>query len=386
MISILLITSVLAGCKPQKKDIKSQPNTMDSTQVYRQSEAAQKVASYLKKDMIIAHRGSTYFTPEETEPAFRWARNIGADYLELDVQLTKDSVLIAFHDTNLSRTTNVASVFPERAKSEIAAFTLKELRSLDAGSKFNEQHKDRARAAFKGLTILTLKDVIMIAEGYRIKRNNGKPVKEVSNGIWTGHYLYEKDPVDNGNRPGIYVETKNPKPGVEKVLYDVITEMGWNTANHPKTIATQKDKVAVADSKARLVLQSFSTNSLLELEKLLPNVPKCLLLWKPDMKGDIHKAYRKAIDFSLQNNIEIIGPSIAGAPNNYEELTADWMAEIIHKAGLQIHAYTFDTKQQFAEYHKSVEGVFTNRSDLALDFYNRKNHKDPVQILNDLGY
>ena len=68
----------------------------------------------ITNDLIIAHRGTTYWAPEETEPAFRWARNIGADYLELDLQLTKDNFLVAFHDTNLKRTTNITTVFPNR--------------------------------------------------------------------------------------------------------------------------------------------------------------------------------------------------------------------------------------------------------------------------------
>ncbi len=39
------------------------------------SEKAKKVRDYIKKDIVIAHRGSTYWTPEETEPAFWWERN-----------------------------------------------------------------------------------------------------------------------------------------------------------------------------------------------------------------------------------------------------------------------------------------------------------------------
>jgi glycerophosphoryl diester phosphodiesterase len=382
VIVILFLSILFIGCKPQKKE----KNTMDSIVVSKVSEEAQKVIGYLKKNMIIAHRGSTYFTPEETEPAFRWARNIGADYLEFDVQLTKDSVLIAFHDKNLTRTTNVAKLFPDRATAEINEFTLKELRSLDAGSWFNIKNPDRARDKYKGLKILTLKDVIMIAEGHRILFKDGNPVKEITNDVWTGNYLYEKDPKDNGNRPGIYVETKNPKPNVEKILTKELTALGWNINTNPKTIKTQENKVTVANSNARLILQSFSLESLKELEKQLPNIPKCLLLWQPDMKDDIKGNYIKAINSAIDNNAEIIGSSIAGEPNNYEELTAPWMADLIHSSGLQIHPYTFDTEKQLATYKDRIDGVFTNRSDLALAFYNRKSEQSPEEILIDLGY
>ena len=119
---------------------------------------SREVLDYLPRNIVIAHRGTTYWAPEETEAAMRWARNIGADYLELDLQRTKDGVLIALHDVNLRRTTNVETVFPDRADSPVSEFTLEELRQLDAGSWFNKANPDRARKAFEGLDILTLED------------------------------------------------------------------------------------------------------------------------------------------------------------------------------------------------------------------------------------
>lgn len=102
---------------------------------------SREVLDYLPRNIVIAHRGTTYWAPEETEAAMRWARNIGADYLELDLQRTKDGVLIALHDVNLRRTTNVETVFPDRADSPVSEFTLEELRQLDAGSWFNKANR-----------------------------------------------------------------------------------------------------------------------------------------------------------------------------------------------------------------------------------------------------
>ena len=180
---------------------------------------SREVLDYLPRNIVIAHRGTTYWAPEETEAAMRWARNIGADYLELDLQRTKDGVLIALHDVNLRRTTNVETVFPDRADSPVSEFTLEEPRQLDAGSWFNKANPDRARKAFEGLDILTLEDVVRIAEGYRIVRDRaGKRVYDID-GQGRKHTRYEKDPDDNGNRPGIYPETKEPHlfPGMEKI-------------------------------------------------------------------------------------------------------------------------------------------------------------------------
>ena len=223
---------------------------------------SREVLDYLPRNIVIAHRGTTYWAPEETEAAMRWARNIGADYLELDLQRTKDGVLIALHDVNLRRTTNVETVFPDRADSPVSEFTLEELRQLDAGSWFNKANPDRARKAFEGLDILTLEDVVRIAEGYRIVRDRaGKRVYDID-GQGRKHTRYEKDPDDNGNRPGIYPETKEPHlfPGMEKDLVIELQRLGWYhpDAGQMKQIPVTAGKVAIANSSARVILQTFS--------------------------------------------------------------------------------------------------------------------------------
>ena len=379
-IILLLIIVGIVSCKYIDKN-KKEPQMSNDI-----GKNTKTIEVYLQKNIVIAHRGTTYWAPEETEPAFLWARNIGADYLELDIQMTKDRILIALHDDTLERTTNVSEIFPSVENPTASDFTLKELRSLDAGSWFNKTNPKRARASFKGLKITTLQDVIMFAEGYRIKKTKGEPIKEIINNNWTGKYEYEKDPNDNGNRPGVYIETKHPKLNIEKHLRDELTSLGWNINTNPKEIKTFESKVGIGSTKARVILQSFSPESIVNLEKELPNIPKCFLLWKPDMKGDLKEVYKKAIDFGLKYNVQIIGSSISGEPNNYEELTAPWMAEMVHKEGLIIHPYTFDTTIQLNKYKDRVEGVFTNRADLTLEFYNRKSDKSPEEILDFLGY
>ena len=75
------------------------------------SEEMTTVRDYVPLYAVIAHRGSTYWAPEETESAWRWAREMGADYLESDLQCSKDGIIIANHDDNLKRTTNIEEVF-----------------------------------------------------------------------------------------------------------------------------------------------------------------------------------------------------------------------------------------------------------------------------------
>ena len=78
------------------------------------SEAALASAHGIPHPAVIAHRGASFDAPESTAASYKLARDLGADYLELDLQRSKDGVLFALHDNNLQRTTDVATKFPER--------------------------------------------------------------------------------------------------------------------------------------------------------------------------------------------------------------------------------------------------------------------------------
>ena len=78
-----------------------------------------KVRDYVPPFAVVAHRGSTFWAPEETESAFRWGRDMGVDYLECDMQVTKDGVVLALPDDNLKRTTNIEFVYGETVHSTL---------------------------------------------------------------------------------------------------------------------------------------------------------------------------------------------------------------------------------------------------------------------------
>lgn len=356
-------------------------------EIHKLPVALQQVLNELPRNIVIAHRGTTYWAPEETEAAMRWARDVGADYLEFDLQRTRDGVLIALHDVNLRRTTDIAEVFPERADAPVSAFTLDELRQLDAGSWFNETYPDRAKKEFVGQDILTLEDVIRIAEGYRIVRDEqGRRIYE-----WgtdgKKYTRYEKDPQDSGNRPGIYPETKEPHlfPGMEQDLREELERLGWYhiQPGKMKKIEVPQGGVGIANTIARVILQTFSAHSLVELEKAFPRrIPTCFLLWlgnePSDLKENTPKAYAAKINYAVAHGAVIIGPSIAGSPNDYADLLAPWQGEMIYRAGLAIHPYSFDTEEQMAEYtgwknrcpqEGRVDGMFTNKADMTIQFY-----------------
>ena len=105
--------------------------------------------------VLVAHRGASAYAPEHTAPAYRLAIEQGADYVEQDLAVTRDGVLVSIHDATLERTTNVEELFPDRftldAKKQkrwvVADFTLAEIKRLDAGSWFD--------GTFAGEKILT---------------------------------------------------------------------------------------------------------------------------------------------------------------------------------------------------------------------------------------
>ncbi len=110
---------------------------------------------YVRTIEITAHRGASVYYPENTMAAFVGATNMGTDWIELDVQQTKDKKLIVLHDTNLKRTTGLNKNTWELNYDEIEA--------LDAGSFFSE--------SFKGEKIPLLETVIKYAKENNVKLN-----------------------------------------------------------------------------------------------------------------------------------------------------------------------------------------------------------------------
>ena len=125
------------------------------------TEPAQAATTEVSTEPVnIAHRGASAYAPEHTLPAYALAIEMGADYVEQDLQLTQDGVLICMHDTTLDRTTNVEEVFPDRSTKvewrgnqrqvwRVSDFTLEEIKTLDAGSWFDAEFTDTRVPTFQ---------------------------------------------------------------------------------------------------------------------------------------------------------------------------------------------------------------------------------------------
>ncbi|MBC3192924.1 hypothetical protein H7X46_17845 [Pseudonocardia sp. C8] len=101
---------------------------------------------------VVAHRGASGDSPENTLAAVDEALRQRADTIEIDVRRTADGHLVVLHDSTLTRTTDVERVFPGRAPDPVGTFTLAELKRLDAGSWFGP--------AFAGEPVPTLAEVV----------------------------------------------------------------------------------------------------------------------------------------------------------------------------------------------------------------------------------
>jgi len=114
---------------------------------------------------VWAHRGASAYAPENSMEAFQIAIEMGADGIELDVQLTKDNEIVVIHDETIDRVSD--------GKGNVCDYTLSELRNYN----FNSTHKE-----FAYIKIPTLREVLLLM----------KPTKMIVNiEIKTGVVFYK---------------------------------------------------------------------------------------------------------------------------------------------------------------------------------------------------
>lgn len=290
-------------------------------------------AAGLPYKAVVAHRGASFYAPEETRPAYLLARAMAPDYLEMDVQRTKDGVLIAFHDHTPARTTNVAEVFPGRENDPVGDFTWAELQRLDAGSWFNAKRPEFARESYVGLKIIRLQDFLEIAAGH-----------------------------PRSPKPGIYIETKSPEryPGIEKELVDALRAAGWIDGQRPP---------------GKVILQSFNKDSLARLKELAPNVPRVYLV---NARMEEAEGWETLVARASE-----LGQGIG--PVGY--LGWPWYTGPAHEAGLVVHPYTLNPPfLMWLVSHFGADGFFTDRPDLGLQNFDRAEGIDREGILKSFDY
>lgn len=113
--------------------------------------------------MIIGHKGAAGYAPENTLASLRKAIEMGLDFVEIDVQLTKDEEVIVMHDYNLDRTTD--------GKGSVKAHTLSEIKTYSAGAWFCEEFKEEKVPTLEEVLQFLPKHVMLNVEIKNIARD-----------------------------------------------------------------------------------------------------------------------------------------------------------------------------------------------------------------------
>lgn len=270
---------------------------------------------------VVAHRGASAYAPEHTLAAYRLAIEQGADYVEQDLAVTRDGVLICLHDDSLERTTNVEELFPDRGVLDPATgrrrwlaveLTLAEIKRLDAGSWFDRR--------FAGEQVPTWEEAVAVV----------------------------------GSAAGLYPELKTPAlyraRGIDMTALLVESLRRVRPGGHPA---------------GRLIVQSFDEQTLRELAKALPDVPRTFLVEGRD----------GARWLSAQDLAEVARFATGIGPNKLLLDERPAIVQAARQAGLTITPYTFTSRgpvTRFADvrdemryylFDLGVDAVFTDNPD-----------------------
>ena len=344
---------------------------------------------------VIGHRGAAGYRPEHTLASYQMAIDMGADFIEPDLVVTKDGELVARHEPNITATTDV-STRPEFAGKRatrlvdgvaetgwfVTDFTLAELRTLYA-KQANPVRDQSFNAQFR---IPTFREILEQAK---------------------------TESARSGRIIGVYPETKHPTYHVdsglpiEPRLLKILAEYGYTTKDSP------------------VVIQSFEVSNLKKLRQLT-KVRLVQLIDGDGVDADgrvtLAAPFDKPYDFALAKDprtfpdlmtpaglaevksyADGIGPwkpylasaaQIMGADGKPRDLNGDGkitdadrvllpptdVVKNAHAAGLFVHAYTFRSEPELlvsdyhgdprAEYQRfyelGVDGVFSDFPDTAV--------------------
>lgn len=320
-----------------------------------------------KKPIVIGHRGACGYRPEHTLASYELAIEMQADYIEPDLVSTKDSVLIARHENNITETTNVADQ-PEYANRKTTKridgktingwfaedFILEEIKTLWA----KERLPFRNHTYDNQFKIPTLQEVID---------------------------LTKQKSIEVGRVIGIYPETKHPtyfqsiNLPLEECLVSILHKNGCKNRNAP------------------IFIQSFEVENLRQLRQLT-DLPLIQLLGDKKMQPYdflIKGENRTYGDFTNPRELTKIAEYADGvgvdkrlivptAEDNWLK-PATTLIEDAHAVNLQIHAWTFRNEKQYlapnyqgqpqTEYEHffqlGIDGVFSDFPDFAVTVRDR---------------
>ncbi|MFK7864586.1 MAG: glycerophosphodiester phosphodiesterase [Pseudohongiellaceae bacterium] len=321
--------------------------------------ATTMVGQAMAQKIVIAHRGASGYLPEHTLEAKAMAFAMGADYIEQDVVMTKDDALIVLHDITLDRTTNVDELFPERVRDDgrfyAIDFTLAEIKTLNASEGFRLEEGKKVQgygARFpmgaSSFQVPTLQEEIELIQG--LNHSTGKNV-------------------------GIYPEIKSPEfhrdagKDISTAVVNVLKDYGYTS---------KQDEV---------FLQTFSFEELQIIhDEILPaaGIELNLVMLLGDRES-YPWIFEEGGMEKLAERADGVGPShtmVVSRESTKGNLKVTSLVSDAHSAGLQVHPYTyrrdkgqvpsyaddFDDMLNIHLFEADVDGVFTDFTDLAVEF------------------
>ena len=279
------------------------------------------------KPIIIAHRGASGERPEHTIAGYTLAIEQGADFIEPDLVLTKDGILVARHENAISETTDVSahSEFADRKTTKIIDgqkvtdwftedFTLAELKTLRAKERLPLLRS--ANTAFDGqFDIPTFEEIIQLAQAKSQE---------------TGRVI------------GIYPETKHPSYFAsiglphEAALLKMLAQYGWDTADSPVFIQSFE----VGNLKALRGKTPVKLIQLLDTDGGPADLPGTLYANMASSSG--LKAIAAYADGIGPNKAMVIPRTVLGNIGMPTALVTD-----AHAVALKVHPWTFRRENYF---------------------------------------
>jgi len=309
------------------------------------------------KKLVIAHRGASGYLPEHSFPGAVMAYASGADYLELDVVMTKDGHFIVMHDLTLKATTNIEDVFPGKANKKgkyyAIDFSLKEIKLLKVHERSSRMGTSSAFSKrfpieFLLFQVPTLDEMIQLVKG--LSKSHGREM-------------------------GLYIEIKALDFHLKHNL-DPVKELLIILKNHGYQEASDPVFIQSFDSEALKSLR-FKHKTRLRLIQLIGDNR-----WKLS-KTDF--TYLKSVKGmkEISQYAEGIGPWMNQLVTGIDLSGKAKITNLIENArqnGLLIHPYTFRS-DRLPSYVSSfdellriffsevrVDGIFTDFPDLVVDY------------------
>jgi glycerophosphoryl diester phosphodiesterase len=203
-----------------------------------------------KEFVVIAHRGASGYLPEHSLEGVAMAHAWDVDYIEADLVLTKDDLLVVLHDHHLDTTTNVATLYSKRKRKDgryyAIDFTLAEIKRLSLSERFDHKTKkqvfaNRFGTKMKHFKVPTFNEFIELIQG--LNASTGRDI-----GIYPelkGYSFHKKEGKD-----------------ILKVFMKTLKKYGLETSKkvivqsfHPQPLIDLKDKYKSPLTRVQLIAE-----------------------------------------------------------------------------------------------------------------------------------